>query len=499
MDIDDENYTDIPLTQKDTRIFQHTAGKTRFDLPTMPQVPTEQVPPKDPAVINALINPFEARAISKLETPQTSKQRVLNLPNFRNVYKHVMTDPLYKNSLFNIAGTFVLGGLGFFSWIIIARLYKPEDVGIATTLVSIMGLLNSLTILGLHSSLSRFLPNSIHKSELINSSFVIVTLMSLVACVMFLLGLPIFSPPLVFLRSNTFYILSFTLLVSVSSWTMLIESIFMAFRSTENIFAQNSVIGILKIILPFVFVVFSAYGAYLSVASSSAMGMFFSVILIIFRFKIKPSLKVRVSLIRETLAYSFANYMVCFMSSMPGYILPIILINVLSEKYAAYYYVASQIQSFLQFIPLAAAGSLLVEGAYSTEKLTKYTKKAFITILLILLPAILVIVLAGNIVLQFFGKNYASEAFAFLQLYSISTIFTAFFQIANAIMNIKHQMKLLIISNILSSLLTLGLSCAFISGKLVGIGWGILLGQAIVGGIALFFIIRNVYVAKRVE
>jgi len=78
-------------------------------------------------------------------------------------------------------------------------------------------------------------------------------------------------------------------------------------------------------------------------------------------------------------------------------------------------------------------------------------------------------------------------------LYSVSTIFTAIFIIANAIMKVKHQVKWLVISNILATVLTLWLSYAFISGKLVGIGWGWTLGQVIAGLVAIFFIIRTLY------
>src|SRR5437588_4806449 len=179
---------------------------------------------------------------------------------------------------------------------------------------------------------------------------------------------------------------------------------------------------------------------------------------------------------------------------MPSLILPVIILNVLSAQYAAYYYIASMIQSILQIIPAATAHALLTEGSYSEAELKKHVKKAIITILAILIPAIALIVLAGNILLQFFGKNYAFEAFQFLQLYSISTILTAVLLISNAIMNIKHQIKSLVISNVIASVLTLWLSYAFISGGLVGLGWGWLLGQALAGLVSIWFIVGNLYV-----
>jgi Na+-driven multidrug efflux pump len=58
-------------------------------------------------------------------------------------------------------------------------------------------------------------------------------------------------------------------------------------------------------------------------------------------------------------------------------------------------------------------------------------------------------------------------------------------------MNVKHKIKTLVILNIIGSVLTFCLSCAFISAGLVGIGWGWILGQAITGLVSLYFIIRN--------
>ena len=209
-----------------------------------------------------------------------------------------------------MASTFILGGLGFVFWIIIARLYKPENIGIATTIISLMALLSSFTILGLNSSLNRYLPKSANKNELINSSFVIVTLVSLLASVIFLLGVHIFSPQLIFLRSNPFYLISFTLFVIFCSWNILVDSIFMAFRAAGNILIKNSIISVLKLVLPFALIAFGAYGIFASAASALALGVLVSLIILIFKFKIRPSISVNVSLIKETSIYSFANYIV---------------------------------------------------------------------------------------------------------------------------------------------------------------------------------------------
>ena len=182
-----------------------------------------------------LVKPFGTNALSELEA-QPSKLKLLNQIN--HIYKHIMTDPLYRNSIFSMASTFMLGGLGFFFWIIVARLYNAEDVGVATTLISIITLLSGFTVLGLNSSLNRYLPKSINKNELINSAFVIVTIVTFLTSAIFLGGLKIFSPQLLFLQSNIIYIISFSTFIAFYSWNSLIDSIFMAFRSAGSILVK---------------------------------------------------------------------------------------------------------------------------------------------------------------------------------------------------------------------------------------------------------------------
>ncbi len=489
MSIENDECIEFSLSQKDTLICKRVAEIPRPEIPLVPRMLKKTLLERLPLSNTTSAMMRIIRGVD-LET-EVSKQRMFSQWNFKNTYKHIMTDAFYRNSLFSMASTFVLGGLGFVFWIIIARLYKTENVGIATTLVSIMTLLSSFAILGLNSSLTRHLPKSANKKELINSSFVIVTIATLLPSVIFFLGLQIFSPQLLFLRSNILYILSFIIFIIFSSWNILVESIFMAFRSAVNILIKNLIISILKLVLPFALMAFGAYGIFASTASALALGVLASLIILSLKFKIRPTISVNVFLMKEYFTYSLANYIVIFIYSMPSLVLPVIVLNVLSAKYAAYYYLASMIQNFLLIIPLATAQALLAEGSYNEAELKKHVRKAFATLIAILIPAIAIIVLFGNILLRFFGKSYAIEAFQFLQLYSISTIFTALLLIANAILNVRHKIKTLVISNIIATGLTLCLSYAFISDRLVGIGWGWILGQAIAGLVSIYFIICN--------
>ncbi len=47
-----------------------------------------------------------------------------------------LRDPLYKNSFFIMLSSITNAGFGFFFWMIAARLYSAEDVGLISTVKS---------------------------------------------------------------------------------------------------------------------------------------------------------------------------------------------------------------------------------------------------------------------------------------------------------------------------------------------------------------------------
>jgi len=59
---------------------------------------------------------------------------------FRLIQK--LKDPLYKNSIFLMLSSITGAGTGFVFWVIAARFYSAEDVGLASAVIAAMGLIN---------------------------------------------------------------------------------------------------------------------------------------------------------------------------------------------------------------------------------------------------------------------------------------------------------------------------------------------------------------------
>jgi len=80
------------------------------------------------------------------------------LPKNREELKKHLNDPLFKNAYFLMFSSLTSAGSGFFFWLIAARFYSTADIGLASAIISAMGLISMLSLLGFDISLVRFLP-----------------------------------------------------------------------------------------------------------------------------------------------------------------------------------------------------------------------------------------------------------------------------------------------------------------------------------------------------
>lgn len=388
----------------------------------------------------------------------------------KKIYTHFMSDSLYRNSIYLMASTFIMAFFGFFFWIINARLYTPEQVGIATTLISVMTLIASFSNLGLNVGLVRFLPNSDHKNELINSSFVLSSITAFVLSVGFLAGLHIFSPSLLFVRDNPIYALSFVLFVVALSNNTIAESLFVAYRSAKYTLIKNSVLSITKLALPVALIAFGAYGIFTAVGLANFIALVLSILILMRMFKYSIRLKQNFTEIKKIASYSFGNYIAGFIGGLPTMILPIIIVNELGPAEAGYFYIAMMIANLLFIIPQAITRSMFAEGSYGQLENKKLLRKALKLISIILIPMVVIFMLFGEYILLPFGKVYSSEAFMLLNILLASSIFVSLNYVFGTILNLKNKVNILLFQNLFFTIMLFIVSGILIDYKLTGIG-----------------------------
>lgn len=381
------------------------------------------------------------------------------------------------NSIYMMAGTAMVSGSGFFLWMIAARLYTDAQVGLATSLVAVIGFIMSLSILGFNYSIIRFLPKSRNKNRLLSTSILIVGLASALCAVLFLRFLPLISPQHAFMQQNPLMLFAFLFFAVAVAIDFATEAIFLALRQGKYIFIKNIGTLFLKLILPVLFVPFGAFGLFMAwaIAISSAVVISGIVLVKKFAFAFKPSFK-KINL-KQLMKFSFTNYIVSLTGIAPALILPVVIANTINAESAAYFYISFMIANLLYTIPYAVTQSLFAEGAYDEKKLLVSIKNAGMLISVILLPGILFLLLFGNFILLFFGKSYSTEGVRFLQLLAIAGIPMSLNFIGLTILNIHKKMKPLLSINMAGAAVILLLAFLLRDYALTGIGIAWLMGN----------------------
>ncbi|MEM4268338.1 MAG: oligosaccharide flippase family protein [Candidatus Woesearchaeota archaeon] len=410
-----------------------------------------------------------------------------------NIVSRWNKDKLYRNSIYLMISSIILTGFGFFFWTINARLFSSHDVGIATTIISAMSLVATLSSLGLGIALIRFLPTSIEKNKHINSSIVVVSIAGITLATLFIMHLGWLSPKLLFIKKNLYYGILFIIFVVLQAQSNLIDQIFIALRDTRFVVIKNTLFSIGKLVFPFFLVVFGAYGIF----SSWGLSLFISIIAAMFflavKFRFKPRVVLYDSILKRIFRFSILNYIATILSQLPGLVLPLLITNYLTPIDTAYFYVTMMIATLIFIIPTSVANSLFAEGSYNQIDLKKSIKKSVLLISMLLLPVILLMIVFGRRLLLLFGAEYSNNGYWLLVILAVSAVPQAVRSVYSAILNVKKKIVHLIFLNLVVSFSIIALSVAFVHKGLFGIAIAWLLGQCTVFLALPLNFLRNKY------
>lgn len=396
--------------------------------------------------------------------------------------------------------------LGVLYWVIAARFYSTDVVGVNAAAISTMTFLSTAARFYLDGALIRFLPRAGAKStRLVQYSYLIGAAASAVAAAIFLLGLNFWAPALGFLRSSTTIMIGFIVATVASSIFTQQDGAFIGLRQAHWVPVENILFSIVKIVM---LVIFSKSSPTYGIFASWVIPLIISILpvnLLIF-LKLLPK-HIRESDNTETgidakqiFHYAGGLYAGYIFSAASLRLLPLIVLQVVGSHAAAYFTLPWMIVTSLQLVIPGMMGSLTVEASRDQSKLVKYSRDAFRQTARLLIPMVLFLVLTGPYLLRLFGKNYAAEAITLLRLLSLSIlpqiITGLYFGIARIHRSVggvvKVHASLFVMNLVLSYLL---LEKFGITG--VGISW--LISQLTIASVLFFTQLRPILWTARAE
>jgi O-antigen/teichoic acid export membrane protein len=413
----------------------------------------------------------------------------------RERLEQVTTTPLYSNAFYLMLTTVVMALLGFFFWMIVARFYTEAEVGFGSAVISAISLLSSIGLVGLNVSLVRFLPHAEKPQDLINSCYTLSGLISLVTAGIFLAGLGFWSPALAFVNQNAIFAAAF--IVFTILWTLLnmLTYTFIAQRRAGFVLFKNTIFSVLKLPLPILFVLFfHSFGIIASWGIAIAVAVAVSIFLFLPKVQdfYKPVPTLKLSLFKDMWRYSSGNYLANLFMVSPAFILPLMVVNMLGAEQNAYFYIGWMMATLLFAIPQAVSQSLFAEGSHFGDKLRENVIRSLKFTLLLLVPAVIVLILAGKWLLLAFGQSYSLNALHLLWVLSLSSLPLALTYIYTGILRVTGRIKELVaiwgfiaLSVLLASYLIMPVT------GIIGIGYAWLGAQTIV---AVYILARRLSV-----
>jgi len=403
--------------------------------------------------------------------------------------------PLYSNALYLILANGTSAIFGFVFWIIAARLYTTEAVGIASAIISIAALLEMLSGHALGYGLMRFLNSSNNPTKLVNSSFTMASMLSLAVAGIFLIGLGIWAPGLSIIRANPFYMIIFLLYVPILVLDDLTDYVMLARQQARFVFIHSLIFNIFRLALPVLLaIIFQSFGIFSSWGAATCIALLVSLFLLVPR--VQPGYHLAFTLdkkvISEMLHFSFLNYLSDILWNIPSQILPIIVINLLGAKNNAYFYIAWAMSGILALIPTAVAFSLLAEGSRDETQLKNNAGRSFKIMAILLIPGMVLAWFLTNKFLSLFGSLYAKNA-AHLLHWLIIAAFPLSINLAYfSIKRVQKKIKPIILLSAIMAVIVVFTSY-LLSPRLgingVGIAW--LIGQSIIALIAMAWDIKR--------
>jgi O-antigen/teichoic acid export membrane protein len=332
-------------------------------------------------------------------------------------------DHMVRNALYLIVSSGLQAGLGFVFWAAMTRLFSTEDVGKASSLISATTVIAYLALLGLNSTLVRYLPTAEDRGALITASFLLVAGCGALIGLVYVAATPVIAPKLSFIDHSPALAAGFAFMCAGAAVNLVTDSVFIASRRAGLCAVTDGGIGgTAKIASGLLLAGTGAYGLFCASTVGFASSALASMILITVVLRWRPALTNPFRTLRPLLHFSAANYGANILNLLPVLIVPLIILDRLGARAAAYYFVAYQIASLLYAGAYAVGQSLLAEGSHAGADRRNLYRRSRRVLLSCYLPAVFALMAISRWVLLIFGPRYSQHGTATLILLSAAAI-----------------------------------------------------------------------------
>lgn len=419
--------------------------------------------------------------------------------------EHLRT-PLFRNSYALVVNSVATSGLGVLYWLVAARLFAADDVGINAAMISAMIFLAKLAQFNLVNGLNRFVPTAgKHTGRLIACSYLVALPLAGVTALVFVTGLGLWAPDLEVIKTSGATVAGFV--VATMGWAVFVlqDAALTGLRRATWVLAENCFFSLAKIaLLGALFVVAPRIGIFVSWALPLPI-IIITVNWLLFRRAVPRHVSgARAAATgvdaRAITRFVTADFVASFGWMAPTNLMPVIVLALAGPEANAYFYLSWAIANMLFAFGRGPGMSLITEAALAPERLWSYSRKVLAQTSGLIVPIAAGLVVFAPQVLWVFGSAYSSEGATVLRLLVMATVANVIISLYAAILRIERRMRALSILYFVVGALVVSLSVLLLRRVgIAGVGWAWVTTTTVIAMVLLATEMRPIWLPTVVD
>jgi O-antigen/teichoic acid export membrane protein len=323
---------------------------------------------------------------------------------------------VFISSLSLVIGKVAVMGFGFLAWVVAARLYPVAEFGLASAAVAAVTLCAQLALLGIGSAIITLLPAHEERSaRLLDVAITVLIASSLVAGLGFLLLAGTTLEELRVVASQPTYAVLFLALAVCGTLGVLFDQASTARRHGTLVMVRGVAAGIVTLVavaaigyLGTGMTSMAIFAAWVAGGLVTAFGGLWTMRRVVPRYRFRPVADRALS--AEVIRVGLPNWALTLAERAAGFVLPIIVVELLSPAQNAAWYVAWMMAWVVFIIPIQIGMTSFAEIARAPERTAKLVSDGIRTSLALGAIAALALAILADPILSLLGEAYAAAA-----------------------------------------------------------------------------------------
>ena len=323
---------------------------------------------------------------------------------------------VFISSVSLVAGKVAVMGFGFLAWVVAARLYPVDVFGLASGAVAAVTLCAQLALLGIGSAVITLLPRyGLRSGRLLDVAITVLLASSLVAALGFLAFAGTFLAELRVVAAQPIYALLFLSLAVCGTLGVLFDQASTARRQGVLVMVRGVAAGIITLATVAIIGLIGTgttslaiFAAWVAGGLVTAFGGLWTMRRVVEHYRYRPVGDLAMS--REVVGVGLPNYALTLAERAPGFVLPVIVVELLSPADNAAWYVAWMMAWVVFIIPVQIGMTSFAEIARAPERTAKLVSDGIRTSLALGAVAALALGLLAGPILGLLGETYEATA-----------------------------------------------------------------------------------------